>query len=42
MESYIGTKQIKARPMNRADYNDYRGWELPENEDGSDEGLSRS
>ena len=39
MKNYIGTKQIKAQPMNRADYNDYRGWELPADEDGTDEGY---
>ena len=36
---YIGTKQIKAVHMNRADYNLLRGWELPEDEDGTDEGY---
>lgn len=25
--------------MNRQDYNDFRGWELPEGENGSDEGF---
>lgn len=39
MQDYIGTKQIKALPMNRADYNDYRGWQLPDDEDGTDEGF---
>jgi len=39
MESYIGTKQIKGRPMTRAEYNTYRGWELPADEDGTDEGM---
>lgn len=39
MNQYIGTKLIKARPMNRADYNVYRGWELPADEDGTDEGY---
>lgn len=36
---YIGTKEIIAFPMNRADYNDYRNWELPDDEDGEDEGY---
>lgn len=36
---YIGTKQVTARPMTRKEYNDYRGWELPSNEDGSDKGY---
>jgi len=39
MNSYIGTKQVNARPMNRADYNVYRGWTLPDNEDGADDGY---
>lgn len=39
MKSYIGTKLIKATPMNRQAYNDYRGWELPDDENGSDEGY---
>ncbi|KII11253.1 DUF2829 domain-containing protein [Phaeobacter sp. S60] len=38
-EVYYGTKQIKAVPMNRQAYNDYRGWELPADEDGSDAGF---
>lgn len=39
MENYIGVKQIKARPMNRLEYNDYRGWDLPSDENGADEGY---
>jgi hypothetical protein len=39
MKKYIGTKMIKARPMTRAEYNKYRGWELPEDEDGDDKGF---
>lgn len=39
MKTYIGTKLIKARPMLRCDYNTYRGWELPANENGADEGF---
>lgn len=39
MSKFIGTKLIKAMPMNRADYNDYRGWELPADENGEDEGF---
>ncbi len=37
--TYIGTKTVYACPMNRADYNLYRGWELPANEDGTDAGY---
>lgn len=36
---YIGTKVIIAMAMNRGDYNIYRGWELPPNEDGADAGF---
>jgi len=39
MQQYIGTKLVTSTPMNRADYNTYRGWTLPENEDGSDDGY---
>ena len=39
MKDYIGTKLIKAKPMNRLEYNNYRGWDLPSDEDGSDEGY---
>lgn len=36
---YIGVKLIKPTPMTRLEYNEYRGWTLPENEDGADEGY---
>ena len=39
MQTYIGTKLIRATPMDRAAYNDYRGWELPADEDGNDPGF---
>lgn len=39
MTKHIGTKQVKSTPMNRLDYNIFRGWELPANENGSDEGY---
>lgn len=39
MERHIGTKIIKAQPMTRQEYNDYRGWALPADEDGADEGF---
>jgi len=34
-----GTKQILATPMTRQEYNDYRGWQLPVDENGADEGY---
>lgn len=39
LKEFIGTKIIYAKPMNRLDYNIFRGWELPANENGSDEGY---
>lgn len=33
MKKYIGVKMIEAKPMNLGDYNKYRGWKIPENED---------
>ena len=38
-ETYIGTKLIKAEDMTRAEYNAFRGWELPADENGADEGY---
>lgn len=32
MKKYLGTKLILAQPMTRKAYNDYRGWQLPEDE----------
>lgn len=39
MGHYFGTKEIKAVAMTRLEYNDYRGWELPSDEDCSDDGF---
>ena len=39
MKHYIGTKEVKATRVTRKEYNDYRGWELPSNENGKDEGY---
>ena len=36
---YIGTKLIKAKPMTRGDYNAYRGWTIPKNENQDEEGY---
>lgn len=33
MEKYIGVKMIEAKPMNLGDYNKYRGWTIPADED---------
>lgn len=39
MRRYIGTKAVNAKPMTRLDYNELRGWKLPDDEDGSDAGY---
>ena len=39
MKQYIGTKIINAKPMNKDDYNFFRKWELPEDENPLDEGY---
>jgi len=39
MKTYIGTKELLAKSMNRQEYIDYRGWTLPSDENGSDEGY---
>lgn len=39
MKNYIGTKQLQAKPMNLGDYNKYRGWDIPKNEDPLKEGY---
>lgn len=39
MKQYIGTKIVKAEPMTRGDYNNYRGWQIPADEDPMDEGY---
>lgn len=36
---YIGSKLVKAQPMTRLEYNEYRGWDLPQDENGADEGY---
>lgn len=33
MKKYIGVKIIEAEPINLGDYNNFRGWTIPENED---------
>lgn len=39
MKSFIGTKAVNAKPMNRLEYNNFRGWKLPDDENGEDEGY---
>lgn len=39
MQLYIGTKSVQATPMSRLEYNLLRGWTLPADENGEDEGY---
>ena len=41
MEKYVGTKAIEARPMTRGDYNNYRVWQIPVDENPEDAGYLR-
>lgn len=38
-QTYIGTKIVRAKPMTRKEYNDFRGWVVPENENPNDDGY---
>ena len=37
--AYIGTKSVLATTMTRGEYNHYRNWDIPENEDPSEQGY---
>ena len=39
MQRYIGTKLINAKPMTRAEYNAFRGWTVPADENPEDAGY---
>lgn len=39
MCAYIGTKSVLATTMTRGEYNKYRGWQIPENEDPAEQGY---
>ena len=39
MKSYIGTKLINGTPMTRLEYNNFRGWVLPSDEEADDGGY---
>lgn len=39
MKNYIGVKLLRAKPMTRGEYNTFRGWKLPDNENGADAGY---
>lgn len=39
MKKYVGTKLIEAEQMTRGEYNKYRGWTIPADENPADEGY---
>ena len=39
MKKYIGCKLLKAEPMTRGAYNEYRGWNIPEDKDPAEPGY---
>lgn len=39
MKDYYGTKHVRMKAMNRGEYVKFRGWDLPSNEDPTDEGY---
>ena len=38
-QEYYGTKRLNAKPMTRGEYNILRGWTLPADENGADQGY---
>lgn len=39
LKKYIGVKLVSAYPMDRGQYNKYRGWKIPSNEDPTNNGY---
>lgn len=39
MKKYIGCRMFEVEPMTRGDYNAYRGWSVPADENPLDEGY---
>lgn len=39
LKIYLGVKQVSAKPMNLGDYNKFKGWEIPKDEDPNKEGY---
>ena len=39
LTAFIGTKSVLATTMTRGEYNAYRGWTIPENEDPTEQGY---
>ena len=39
MKTFSASHLVNAKPMDRREYNDLRGWDVPENENGTDYGF---
>lgn len=39
MDNFIGVKLVEGKPMTLGEYNVFRGWDLPDDEDGNDKGF---
>lgn len=39
MKRFVGTKELLARPMTRGEYNSYRNWDMPADEDANEPGM---
>lgn len=39
MKQYIGVKNIQAKPMTRGEYNKFKGWTIPPDENPNDDGY---
>ncbi|TKW65218.1 MAG: hypothetical protein DI616_15940 [Paracoccus denitrificans] len=39
MKRYVCHKEVLAKPMTRGEYNVYRGWAIPEDENPADKGY---
>ena len=39
MKTFIGTKVLNAKPMTKSEYNIFRGWKLPSDENGDEPGM---
>ncbi|AZQ86472.1 hypothetical protein EJK51_1000 [Moraxella catarrhalis] len=39
LTSFVATRTVQATPLNRQEYNDLRGWQVPDNENPNDNGY---
>lgn len=39
LKQYVGVRVVNAKPMTRQEYNDFRGWQVPENENPKGDGY---